>query len=112
MDFYQQKIQVKIDDLRIGSVVKYGAIQPHIVTGINQKDNSIKIRPENYYYSGQVKENHVLSSSHNKSEVIVSTDKVTGYGLILKELNDYGFIWENAHKVYFLIDNNKFWVQR
>jgi len=111
MDFYQQKIQVKINDLRIGSVVKYGAIQPHVVTGINHKDNSIKIRPEKYYYSGQVNENLVLSTANNKKEIIVSIDKVTGYGLILKELNDHGFIWENAHKVYYLIDNNKFWVQ-
>ena len=111
MDFYQQKIQVKINDLRIGSIVKYGAIQPHIVTGINHKDNSIKIRPEKYYFSGQVNENHVLSTSHNKKEVIVTIDKITGYGLILKELNNYGFIWENPYKVYYVIDNNKFWVQ-
>ena len=110
MDFYQQKIQIKISDLSIGSVVKYGAIQPHIVTGINHKDNSIKIRPENYYFSGQANENRVLSTSHNKSEVIVNIDKVTGYGLILKELNNYGFIWESQYKVYFLNDNNKFWV--
>jgi hypothetical protein len=110
MDFYQQKIQVKINDLRIGSIVKYGAIQPHIVTGINHKDNSIKIRPEKYYFSGQANENHVLSTSHNKKEVIVTMDKITAYKLILKELNEYGFIWENPYKVYYLIDNLKFWV--
>ncbi len=111
MDFYQQKSQVRIADLRIGNAVKYGVVQTHLITGINLDDNSIKIRPGEYYTSGRVKESFALNQFSNKKEIVVAVDKVSSCDIYLKELNDYGFIWVNAYKVYFLIENNKFFVE-
>lgn len=111
MDFYEQKSSIKLHDLRIGNLIKYGVVQTHIITGINYEDNSVKIRPDTYYTSGKVRESFALNYIGNKKEIIVSIDKVSSCPIYLKELNDYGFIWLDPYKVYYLINNYKLFIE-